>query len=473
MGGGREQKMPHPHPPLLTSFEGEGDFGVALIHQPSRQAQLARGMARRGSPPLLAERGEGKGGAIASFDMTTRLTISHVGHRGDGVADGRFVPYSLPGEVVEVAGEAERAAPARILKPSPDRVEPPCPYFGTCGGCALQHWASTPYLDWKRDLVATALRQHGLAAEIAPTIDAHGEGRRRVTLHARRGDGRELKVGFAAARSHAIIAIDACPLLAPSLDTALPAARVVARVLEGIGKPLDIQITATAEGLDVELRGAGRLAEKERLALIAAANAAGLVRLTNHGDLVMQREPPTLAVYGIRVPLPPGAFLQATEAGENALAGLVLDAVGKAKSVADLFCGIGPFALRLARRAKVLAADSDAQAIAALAAATRNASGLKPIRAEARDLFRRPYMAKDLKGLDAVVFDPPRAGAEAQVAILAKADIGGIVAVSCNPGTFARDAAILGAAGWKLGTVTPVDQFKWSAHVELVAAFTR
>ncbi len=405
--------------------------------------------------------------------MTERLTISHVGHRGDGVAEGRFVPYSLPGEVVEVAGEAERAAPARILNRSPDRVEPPCPHFGTCGGCALQHWASAPYLDWKREIVATALRQHGLSTEVAPTIDAHGEGRRRVTLHARRGDGRDLKVGFAAARSHAIIAIDACPLLAPSLGQALPAARAIARVLEGLGKPLDIQITATAQGLDMELRGAGRLAEPQRLGLIKAANAVRLARLSNHGDLVMQREPPTIAVDGMRVPLPPGAFLQATEAGEAALAALVLGAVGKAKSVADLFCGIGPFALRLARQAKVLAADSDAQAVAALAAATRNALGLKPIRAEARDLFRRPYMAKDLKGLDAFVFDPPRAGAEAQVTAMAKADIGRIVAVSCNPGTFARDAAILVASGWKLGTVTPVDQFKWSAHVELVAAFTR
>lgn len=405
--------------------------------------------------------------------MSDNLTISHVGHRGDGVAGGRFVPYTLPGEVVEVAGQAERAAPARIVTPSPDRVEPPCPHFGTCGGCALQHWASAPYLDWKRDLVAAALRQHGLAAEIAPTIDAHGEGRRRVTLHARRGDGRDLKVGFAAARSHAIIAIDACPVLAPALDGALPAARIVATALEGLGKPLDIQITATMQGLDMELRGAGRLAEKERLGLIAAANEARLARLTNHGDLVMQREPPAIAVDGIRVPLPPGAFLQATEAGEATLAGLVLDAVGKAKSVADLFCGIGPFALRLARKAKVLAADFDAQAVAALAAATRCASGLKPIRAEARDLFRRPYLVRDLKGLDAVVFDPPRAGAEAQVAMLAKADIGRIVAVSCNPGTFARDAATLVAAGWKPGTVTPVDQFKWSAHVELVATFTR
>ncbi len=405
--------------------------------------------------------------------MSTRLTISHVGHRGDGVADGRFVPFSLPGEVVEVEGEAERALPVRIVTPSPDRVAPPCPHFGTCGGCALQHWASAPYLDWKRDLVATALRQHGLAAEIAPTIDAHGEGRRRVTFHARRGTGPRLEVGFAAARSHAIIAIDACPLLAPSLDIALPAARLVARALEGVGKPLDIQVTAAAQGLDVELRGAGRLAERDRLALIAAANAAGLVRLTNHGDLVMQREPPAIIIDGVRVPLPPGAFLQATEAGEHALARLVVDGVGKAKSVADLFCGVGPFALRLARTAKVLAADSDARAVEALGAATRTASGLKPIRAEARDLFRRPYLARDLKGLDAVVFDPPRAGAEAQVTAMAKADIGRIVAVSCNPGTFARDAAILVAAGWRLGTVTPVDQFRWSAHVELVATFSR
>lgn len=404
---------------------------------------------------------------------TTRLTISHVGHRGDGVAEGRYVPFTLPGEVVEVEGSEDRAPPVRILSPSPDRVTPPCPHFGTCGGCALQHWADAPYLAWKRDILAATLAQHGLTPEIAPTVDARGSGRRRVTFHARRGSGTRLVVGFAAARSHAIVPIEACPLLAPSLAGALPAARRIAVALEGLGKSLDIQVTAAAEGLDMELRGAGKLSERDRLGLIAAANAAGLVRLTNHGDLVMQRGVPSIAIDGLAVPLPPGAFLQATDAGEAALADLVLAGVGKAKSVADLFCGIGPFALRLARRAKVRAVDSDAPAIAALGQALRKASGLKPVQAEARDLFRRPLLAAELKGLDAVVFDPPRAGAEAQAKLLAKADIGRIVAVSCNAATFARDAAILVAAGWKLGAVTPVDQFRWSAHVELVATFDR
>ncbi len=404
---------------------------------------------------------------------TTRLTIAHVGHRGDGVAEGRFVPYTLPGEVVEVEGNEERAAPATILSPSPDRVTPPCPHFGTCGGCALQHWAEAPYLAWKRDIVAATLGQHGLRPEIAPTIDARGTGRRRVTFHARRGSGTRLVVGFAAARSHAIVPIEVCPLLAPALANALPAARRIATALEGLGKPLDIQVTAASQGLDMELRGAGRLGERERLGLIAAANAAGLVRLTNHGDLIMQREVPSIMIAGMAVPLPAGAFLQATEAGEAVLSDLVLAGVGKAKSVADLFCGIGPFALRLAAKAKVRAVDSDAQAIASLAQALRKASGLKPVQAEARDLFRRPLLAAELKGLDAVVFDPPRAGAEAQVKLLAKADIGRIVAVSCNAATFARDAAILTDAGWTLGTVTPVDQFRWSAHVELVATFER
>ncbi|MBX9989262.1 class I SAM-dependent RNA methyltransferase [Phreatobacter oligotrophus] len=404
---------------------------------------------------------------------TTRLTIAHVGHRGDGVAEGRFVPYTLPGEVVEVEGDAERTAPATILSPSPDRVTPPCPHFGTCGGCALQHWADAPYLAWKRDIVAATLGQHGLRPEIAPTIDARGTGRRRVTFHARRGSGTRLVVGFAAARSHAIVPIEACPLLASSLANALPAARRIATALEGLGKPLDIQVTAASQGLDMELRGAGRLSERERLGLIAAANAAGLVRLTNHGDLIMQREVPSIVIAGMAVPLPAGAFLQATEAGEAVLSDLVLAGVGKARSVADLFCGIGPFALRLAAKSKVRAVDSDAPAIASLAQALRKASGLKPVQTEARDLFRRPLLAAELKGLDAVVFDPPRAGAEAQAKLLAKADIGRIVAVSCNAATFARDAAILTDAGWTLGTVTPVDQFRWSAHVELVATFER
>ncbi|MCZ0733334.1 class I SAM-dependent RNA methyltransferase [Phreatobacter sp. AB_2022a] len=402
-----------------------------------------------------------------------RLTISHVGHRGDGVADGRFVPFTLAGEVVEIEGDGERVLPTAIVTPSAERVAPACGYFGTCGGCALQHWAPPSYLRWKRDLVATALSARGLQPEIADTIDAHGTGRRRVTLHARRGDGPKLAVGFAAARSHAIVAIDACPVLEPALEAALPAARAIARALEPAGKPLDIQVTLTDQGLDMELRGAGRLAERLRQELIAAAGAAHLVRLTNHGDLVMQREPPSVRMAGLRVQLPPGAFLQATAAGEEALGRLVLDGVGKAKSAADLFCGVGPFALRLAQRMKVRAADADAGAVASLTAALRHGSGLKPVTAETRDLFRRPLTAADLKGLDAVVFDPPRAGAEAQAKVLAKADVGRIVAVSCNPATFARDAAILAGGGWRLTDVTPVDQFRWSAHVELVARFTR
>ncbi|QCI66166.1 class I SAM-dependent RNA methyltransferase [Phreatobacter stygius] len=405
--------------------------------------------------------------------MTERLTISHVGHRGDGVAGHRFVPFTLAGEVVEVEGRDERALPSAILVPSAERIQPECRYFGSCGGCALQHWAPASYLAWKRDLVAAALRPHGLQADIAETIDAHGAGRRRVTFHARRGQGTNLVVGFAAARSHALIAIDACPILDPKLDRALAAARAVARVLESATKPLDIQITATDSGLDMELRGAGKLSERQRLELLAAGNAQGLARLTNHGDLVMQREPPSIQIDAIRVQLPPGVFLQATTKGEEVLSRLVLDGVGKAKKAADLFCGVGPFALRLATQTRVHAVDADGQAIAALAAAVRGASGLKPIVAETRDLFRRPMMAADLKGLDAVVFDPPRAGAETQAKILAKADIGRIVAVSCNPATFARDAATLIAGGWKLETVTPVDQFRWSAHVELVATFSR
>ncbi|QCK86386.1 class I SAM-dependent RNA methyltransferase [Phreatobacter aquaticus] len=405
--------------------------------------------------------------------MTERLTISHVGHRGDGVADGRFVPFTLPGEVVDAEGAEDRLMPVAIVTPSPDRVTPPCPHFGICGGCNLQHWAPQPYLAWKRDLVLHALAQQGISADVLPTIEAHGAGRRRVTFHARRGAGTKVLVGFAAARSHAIIPINACPLLAPGLDGALEAARGIARILDSVGKPLDLSVTATIAGLDMDVRGAGKLSERMRLDLISAANKQGLARLTNHGELVMQREPPSIMVGRVRVTLPPGTFLQATEEGENVLARLVLEGVGKVKSVADLFCGVGPFALRLAESARVHAVDADASAVAALGAALRTVSGLKPVIAETRDLYRRPMMALDLKGMGAVVFDPPRGGAEAQAKILAKADIGRIVAVSCNPGTFARDAALLIAGGWKIESVTPVDQFQWSAHVELVATFKR
>jgi 23S rRNA (uracil1939-C5)-methyltransferase len=412
--------------------------------------------------------------------VTEKLLINHIGHRGDGVADTPngpvFVPYALPGETVEVeqvAGHPDRRHLLRVEQASPERIAPICPHFGICGGCAAQHWNEAQYRDWKRGLVTEALSQAGIDAPVGELIDAHGEGRRRAVLHARRGTHDVLQVGFAALRAHEIIAIDRCPVLAPSLDGAIAAAWDIAETLKDAKKPLDIQITATDAGLDVDVRGSGALNTRRTTQLAAIAEKHRLARLTLHGELVIQRAAPTIKMGRATVTLPPGTFLQATAEGEAVLARLVDDAIPKSKTVADLFCGVGPFALRLAERARIAAADSDAGAIAALTKATGTASGLKPIDAQIRDLFRRPFAVKELSAFDAVVFDPPRQGAQAQACELAASKVPIVVAVSCNPATFARDARILIAGGYRLMQVTPVDQFRYSAHVELVGRFCR
>ncbi len=320
--------------------------------------------------------------------MTEQLTIARLGHRGDGVADTAngpvYVPYALPGETVTVepvAGHPDRRHLVHVDKPSHERATPICKHFGQCGGCAMQHWSLAEYHLWKRGLVVEALAQADLLAPVDDIIDAHGEGRRRAVLHARRGTGDLLEVGFTAPRAHHIVAIDRCPVLAPGLDGAIQAAWAIAERLKPTNKPLDIQATATNSGLDIDVRGSGALSAQTMAALSRIAEKHKLARLTRHGEIVVQQTQPLLTVGRVQVPLSPGAFLQATAQGEAVLAHLVLAHVDGAKRVADLFCGIGPFALRIAENARVIAADSDAGAIKALQQAAAKTSGLKPVEA--------------------------------------------------------------------------------------------
>jgi 23S rRNA (uracil1939-C5)-methyltransferase len=410
--------------------------------------------------------------------MVERLSIARLGARGDGVADTPagtlYVPYTLPGEIAEVdqwPGHADRRHLIKVDSASPDRIAPICPHFGTCGGCALQHLATARYRDWKRALVTEALAKAGLDAAVDDLIDAHGDGRRRAVFHARRGTHDVLEVGFAALKAHRVVAIDRCPILAPGLDGAIETAWAIAEALAGTRKPLDIQVTATDSGLDVDVRGSGPLPSAMIAALSRVAEQHRLARLTRHGELVLMRTPPVIAFGAAQVTLPPGSFLQATAAGEQALAALVGAHCSRAKHVADLFCGVGPFALRLAAKSRISAFDSDSDAVTALQKAATSTSGLKPIKAEARDLFRRPLMPQELRDYDTVVFDPPRQGAQAQVTQLAASKIAVVVAVSCNVATFARDARILIDGGYRIEGVTPVDQFRHTPHVELVARF--
>jgi 23S rRNA (uracil1939-C5)-methyltransferase len=413
--------------------------------------------------------------------VVERLVIDHVGHFGDGVAQvggaSVYVPYTLGGETVEVAPvpghHPDRRRLLAVERASPERIAPFCRHFGVCGGCAIQHWQAGAYRAWKRELVVTTLAQAKLDCEVDALIDAHGLGRRRITLHARMGTHEILKVGFAAANSHDIIPVDHCPILDPALSGALDAAWALAEPLISAAKPLDIQITATDSGLDVDMRGSGPLPAAMIATLSRVAEQHRLARLTRHGELVLMRNPPVITIGAARVTLPPGSFLQATVAGEETLAALVAGHCKRAKHIADLFCGVGPFALRLAANARISAFDSDAGAVAALQKAAMATSGLKPVKAEARDLFRRPLMPQELGDYDAVVFNPPRQGAQAQAERLAASKVPVVVAVSCNVATFARDARILVDGGYRLESVTPVDQFRHTPHVELVARFQR
>ena len=400
----------------------------------------------------------------------TQLEITGMGRRGEAIAahDGGTldVPYALPGETVRAVVNGARARIVAIETASPGRIAPFCKFFSRCGGCQLQHWREEPYRQWKRGLVVTALNNRGLEATVADVIDAHGEGRRRVGAHVRRQDGTVL-AGFMAARSHDLLDIDRCPILVPGLQGAMDIARAIGARLGDC----DVALTATDAGIDGSVKVERELAAR---ALQGLAQADfGLARLTVNGDVLAIRATPVVAMGRAKVALPPVSFLQATAAGEAALAQLVIAGAGKAKKIADLFCGVGPFALRLAETAQVSGFDNDRQAVAALDRARRETSGLKPLTAATRDLFREPLVASELKDFDAVIFDPPRAGAEAQSRQLAKSAVKTVVAVSCDPASFARDAEILVRGGYKIDAVTPVDQFKWSAHVETVAVFQR
>lgn len=408
------------------------------------------------------------------MDEPRELTIVALNERGEGLAeDGTAAPGALPGERALAAVEGRRARVIDIREASPERASPFCPHYGQCGGCAAQHMSAGLYRDWKRDSVVRALARARVEAEVGALVDAHGEGRRRATFHSRIAeDGRE-RVGFMRARAHDIVAIDACPLFSPALAGALEAARALAADLRGAGKPLDIQATATLGGLDFDLRGSGPLEASARRKLVETAERLDLARVANHGEVMIERRPPQIAFGEALVTPPPGGFLQATEAGERALAERAIEALKGARRLADLFCGAGAFALRLARSGEVYAADADGAAIAALKRGAAGATGLRALAAETRNLFQRPLAPQELDAFGGVLFDPPRAGAQAQASALAASRVPIVAAISCNAESFARDARILLEGGYAIGEVTPLDQFRFSPHVEIFATFRR
>ena len=407
------------------------------------------------------------------------LTIDSVGGEGDGLAPGPvFAPFTLPGERVLVAGAGERRDLVEVLAASRERVEPACPHFFSCGGCALQHWAHGPYLAWKVERLRQTLALERLAGEFLPAYAAAPGTRRRVALHARKGSREAARLGYKVRRSWDLVDIAVCPISEPAIQAALPALkRLAAPLFEHPKSAPTLHVTLSASGLDVDISGverrSGGLSADARVILAERAAEADLARVTLDGEVAYQARAPELRLGPASVRLPAGGFLQATAGAEAAMAAFVTQGAAGAGRIADLYCGVGTFTFRLAQIAQVHAADVAPEAVRALSAALATAPGLKGVTAEARDLVRRPVLAEELKKTDVVVFDPPRAGAAEQTAELARSGVGRVIAVSCNPATFVRDARRLVDAGFSLERVLPVDQFLWSPHIELCASFHR
>lgn len=422
------------------------------------------------------------------------VLINRLGARGDGIADTAdgpvYVPFALPGETVSVRvgksrGDGRVAELRDVLSPSADRQAAMCRHFGpganACGGCAAQHLATGTYADWKRNVVSAALARHRIEIDVLPVISVPPASRRRVRL-AFRNLSSGLVLGFRSGRSDQIVDIAECPVVLPEIVALIPRLRdfLAGRVDRG-----ELAITHTDEGADVVMFSRKEPDLDLRMDAPAFCADAGIVRLAwSTGEATSNAEPPEPVIVletpsvefgGTTVRLPSDSFLQPTAEGEIALRAFVLDAVGDAAVVADLYAGCGAFALPLAEAGKTvtafegLAAQTDAIRAAAIHGA---GAGLK-ITAETRDLARQPLRPKELEGFDAVVLDPPRAGAAAQVDLLAAGGVPCIVYVSCNPATFARDARVLIDGGYVLGPVQPVDQFLWSSHVELASVFRR
>jgi 23S rRNA (uracil1939-C5)-methyltransferase len=418
-------------------------------------------------------------GPTAEAEMR-EIDIAEMGARGDAIAETStgpiYVPFALPGERVRVRLAGERGDLQEVVRASPERVAPVCPHFGVCGGCQLQHWALEAQSVWKREQLVRALARRGLETDIGPTVEAWGAGRRRAALHAQVRHGR-LRFGFVGRGERGVVAIEKCPVLAPRLAERIGDLRRIAVAFAPGRAEITLPVLDTDAGLDVMVKGAGAPARFDRERLEAAATLAealDLARLSFDGETLAARRTPLVRMGEALVAPPPGAFLQPTAAGEEALAQLVAEAVGEAGQIADLFCGVGTFALRLAAKASVLAVEGDDAMCQALrAAADASAGRLKPIRVERRDLLRAPISALELKKIEAVVFDPPRCGARLQAEQIARSKVEKVAAVACDAATFARDARILTDGGFRLAWARPVDQFRHSPHIEIVAAFVR
>ncbi len=406
----------------------------------------------------------------------TELRIEKLGAKCDGIGilDGAevFVPYTVPGELVEGEIVEDRIPKPRILEPVPLRVKAPCSHFKTCGGCLTQHIDGAFLADWKRDLVGDALAKQGLSTELRATITSPPQSRRRAVFTGKRTKNGAF-LGFHARGTSQVVPINSCTLLHPDISAGFDGLKALVKLGASRKSEVRIAVTTSLGGLDISVNDALPLENDLQSQVVKITHDHGFSRVFWNGEVILERMPAQQQFGAALVTPPNGSFLQATQDGEAALVQTVQDIIGSAKQVADLFSGCGTFTLPLAKTAEMVAFESDRAMLAALDKGWRAAVGLKKVDTITRDLFRNPLLEDELKPFDAVVIDPPRAGARAQAEQLASSSVNKIAFVSCYPATFARDARILVDGGFTLDWVQTVDQFLWSSHCELVAQFTR
>ena len=401
--------------------------------------------------------------------------VERLGRRGDGVALGdagrALAALTLPGEEIEGEAVGERIVAPRIVTPSPDRVRPVCVHYRACGGCSLMHASDGFTTAWKRQLVEAALAARGLPAPVEAVHVSPPRSRRRAVLSGRRTKKGAL-VGFHARASDVIVDLAECHVMRPEITAALPLLRRITVAGASRSGELSMTVIHGPAGLDLTVTGGKPMDPALFQTLAALAEEGDLARLTWDGQSITRR-PPALPMGRARVVPPPGGFLQATLEGEAALVSAVRDFTTSATRIVDLFSGCGTFSLPLAETATVHAVEGLAAPLAALDAGWRSTPGLNRVTTQNRDLARRPLLADELDGFDAIVIDPPRAGAEAQAREIAASTVGKVAFVACDPVTFSRDARLLADGGFTLRRLSVVDQFRWSPHVEIVADFAR
>ena len=417
------------------------------------------------------------------------LSVESLGARGDGIAFHEerpvFVPLSVPGDRLRVRLETEkgggfRGEPLELLEEGEGRADPPCPHFGTCGGCQLQHLAPPSYRTWKESLIPEALQRQGVrASHVRPCVYIPPATRRRAALAFRR-QGDRLQLGFHQRQSHAVVDLETCLLLTPELFALVGPLRQLLRTAMPSHPLGDAVLLHADNGFDLLLLTPEPPDLAAREAFVRFAAEQNVVRMSWAPDQkvapepLLEREPPRLTFGEVSVTPPPGGFVQPSAEGEAALVAAALEALPETpRRIADLFAGCGSFTFPLAARAPVTAVEGDSAALASLWAAARRSGLAGPVLVEQRDLVRQPLRPEELAAVDVVVFDPPRQGAREQAREIAASEVPRVVAVSCSPGSFARDARLLIEGGYQLDWVQPVDQFPWAAHLELVACFSR